>query len=99
MNDKSRRQTWIYHIFPKRGPGRGGKNLGVLSLDRGHFHLPVAFSRMKIGPLDAVIGDGTFFGEFTVYSKIISSEAITKMIRIFGSWRVTCHLIFSYLLR
>ncbi len=39
----------IYRKFPNRGAGRLEETLGALSLERGHFHLPVAFYRMKIG--------------------------------------------------
>ncbi len=39
-----------YRKFSIKGAGRGGKPLGgALIRERGHFHLPVAFYRMKIG--------------------------------------------------
>ena len=44
-----------YRKFPNRGAGRLGETLGALSLGRGHFHLPVAIYRMKIGPFLAEI--------------------------------------------
>ncbi len=44
-----------YRKFPNRGAGRVGKPLGALSLERGQFHLPVAFYRLKIGPFLAEI--------------------------------------------
>ena len=35
---------YAYRKFSNKGTGRGGNTLGVLSLEKGHFHLPVAFS-------------------------------------------------------
>ena len=34
---------------PLRAPGAEERPYGALSLERGHFHLPVVFYRMKIG--------------------------------------------------
>ncbi len=34
---------------PLRAPGAEERPLGALSLERGYFHLPEAFYRMKIG--------------------------------------------------
>ncbi len=48
-----------YRKFPNKGAGRKGKTLGALSLERGRFHRPVAFYRMKIGQFLAEIWSKT----------------------------------------
>ncbi len=46
---------WWYSKFPNKGAGCVGKPLRALPLERGKFHLPVAFYRLEIGPLLAEI--------------------------------------------
>ena len=74
-----------YRKFSNKGAGSGGKAL----LERGHFHLPAAFYRMKIGLFLAEIWPKTSRNPMALESKgggaLIGGGALN------GEFTVYCH--------
>ncbi len=63
-----------YRKFPNRGARGLVKAFRALSLERGHFHLPAAFYRMKIGQFLAEILPKTSRNPVGLGSKGISEN-------------------------